>query len=53
MYNHLFYADIQHVPVNVYQTVMEMIIADIITTDHISVIGILTDLKDTWNIFLA
>jgi len=51
MYNHLFYADIQHVPVNVYQTVMEMIIADIITTDRISVIGVLTDLKDTWDIF--
>jgi len=30
---------------------MEMIIADIITTDRISVIGILTDLKDTWDIF--
>ena len=30
---------------------MEMIVADIITTDEISVIGILTDLKNTWNIF--
>src|SRR5437763_9715929 len=30
---------------------MEMIVADIITTDEISVIGILTNLKNTWNIF--
>lgn len=38
-------------PVNMYQTIMEMIVADIITTDDISVIGILTNLKDIWNIF--
>ncbi|CAJ0836996.1 3509_t:CDS:2, partial [Entrophospora sp. SA101] len=38
-------------PVDVYQVVMQMIIADIITPNHISAIGILTDLKDNWNVF--
>ncbi len=36
---------------NIYQAVLEMIIADCYVSDDVKVFGVLTDLKDVWNIF--
>ncbi|CAG8518175.1 5615_t:CDS:2, partial [Paraglomus occultum] len=38
-------------PVHVYQAIMEMIAADLYVNDKIKVFGVLTDLKDIWNIY--
>ncbi|RGB25280.1 hypothetical protein C1646_675710 [Rhizophagus diaphanus] len=37
--------------IHIYQTVLKMVIADCYVSNNVKVFGVLTDLKDVWNIF--